>query len=77
MVRSSQFFREVERKLNEGKLTKERYNSSNGVSFYKERVLLDPQSPQCVQVFEDHHCSPEGGHSGYYQTLQRIKKTFL
>lgn len=76
MVKNSQFFKEVEEKLNKGKMAKEKYNNINGVWFYKGKVSLDSQSPLCMQVFEDHHSSLEGGHSGYHQILQRIKRTF-
>lgn len=76
MVNQSPYFKEIQGKVEQGKLSSSRYRKVNGVWFYKERVLLDPDAEFCHTIFRDHHTSPGGGHSGYHRTLRRIKSSF-
>lgn len=37
---------------------------------------MEPNSELCHRFFLEYHATPEGGHSGYQHTLQRIKQSF-
>lgn len=64
MVENSNFFQDLNKKFNEEKIFKDKYNMIKGVWFYKERVPLDFSLSLCVQVFEDHHNTPNGATRG-------------
>ena len=37
-------------------------------------MLINPTSPLTTWLISEHHDTPEGGHSGYVRTIQKLRK---
>lgn len=49
---------------------------SDGLLFWKNRLVLPPNTPFISQVLNEYHASPVGGHSGVARTIARIASQF-
>ncbi|XP_057986604.1 uncharacterized protein LOC131171153 [Hevea brasiliensis] len=52
------------------------YIWKNGLIFFKNRVVIPPQSDLPTQLLQEFHDSPSGGHSGVLRTFKRIAQQF-
>ena len=52
------------------------YTNCQGLTFYKNRVVVPPQSHIPNQLLREFHDSPLGGHSGVLRTYKRIAQQF-
>ena len=52
------------------------YTNRQGLTFYKNRVVVPPQSHIPNQLLREFHDSPLGGHSGVLRTYKRIAQQF-
>lgn len=59
-----------------GTCAETRYNSKDGLLFWRDRLVLPPNSPLINQVLMEYHSSPIGGHSGITRTLARVSAEF-
>lgn len=74
LVKSSQFYREIEAQI-------QKKGDVKGIQAFQWGLVLlwactARPSPLCSKLVQNNHHAPEGGHSRYHQTLQRVKKTF-
>lgn len=53
------------------------YSWRNGLLFYKNRVVVPPNSDLTCQILQEFHDSPCGGHSGVLRTYKRIASQFF
>lgn len=53
------------------------YSWRNGLLFYKNRVVVPPNSDLTCQILQEFHDSPCGGHSGVLRTYKRIASHFF
>ncbi|KAL4562985.1 hypothetical protein LXL04_027016 [Taraxacum kok-saghyz] len=44
----------------------------NGRLYYKQKQVLPTNSPWIPRLLKEFHCSPSGGHSGYFQTYKKL-----
>ncbi|KAL4571524.1 hypothetical protein LXL04_018284 [Taraxacum kok-saghyz] len=44
----------------------------NGRLYYKHKLVLPTNSPWIPQLLKEFHCSPSGGHSGYFRTYKKL-----
>lgn len=62
------------------KLTADRsgvpYSWRNGLLYYKNCVVLPPNSPLLIQLLQEFHNSQMGGHSGVLRTYKRLAQQF-
>lgn len=52
------------------------YSWKSGLLFYKNRVVIPPTSDLPIQLLQEFHDSPIGGHSGVLRTFKRIAQQF-
>lgn len=64
--------REVIAALQQGKESKKGFSYSNGVLFYKGRLVVAATSTWVPTLLKEFHATPQGGHSGFYRTYRRI-----
>lgn len=55
----------------------EPYLWKNGLIFYKNRVVIPPQSDLTTKLLQEFHDSPCGGHSGVLRTYKRLAQQFF
>lgn len=52
------------------------YSWRHGLIFYKNRVVVPPNSDLTFKILQEFHDSPCGGHSGGLHTYKRIAQQF-
>ena len=57
-----------------GGLDVNKYQKRGGLYYYKGKLLVNPASTLTQTLMSEHHDTPEGGHSGYEKTWQRLKR---
>lgn len=60
----------------DGSLQDDKYKVRDGLIFYKERILLVPESKLKVQIFKTFHDTPMPGHPTFYKTYRQIHERF-
>lgn len=52
------------------------YSMRSNLIYFKNRIVIPPQSDIMQQLLSEFHNSPIGGHSGIYRTFQRLCQQF-
>lgn len=75
-VKDSLYFQQLEEKMAKNEVSGVHYKEVDGAWYFKDRIMLDPDSDLCMKIFLDHQATPSGGHSRYQHTIHRIKHSF-
>lgn len=52
------------------------YTWKDGLVCYNNRVVIPPNSRVIKQLLQEHHDTPQGGHSGVLRTIKRLSRQF-
>ena len=63
-------------KLQAGQTVKHGFSLVNGRLFYKQMLMIPPDSSQILLILQECHDTVMGGHAGVLRTLQRVKAIF-
>lgn len=73
-MQKSDYYLEQLRKWDQGLLDNGKYAHRNGLLYYKNRLLVDPNSEFVITLLKEHHDHLQAGHSGTEKTLHRLKR---
>jgi len=67
-VLQDESLKEVIEALKQNCETKADFSYSDGVLFYKGRLVISAKSSWIPILLKEYHSTPQGGHSGFYRT---------
>lgn len=73
---TSPYYQDLLDRSAHGQLDPHKYTVRDGVIFYKNRLLIDPQSPFVITMLQEHHDTPTRRYSGVQKTMQRLKSCY-